>query len=283
MPNPLKDVVAIGKRLLELAGEGPPPKELLREYKENEVRRDFAEDLLARAATVSFAFDRLHELTPLFNEIWREVDAKRSKANDPVEIPREVLEKEDRWGVEADAMTALIYYEIKSIADMLSEFGIEVETGTELEYLLKARDRFLAHPKLLGIARRANRGGTIPIGEGFLRRDAVNLNTLDYDRAAVDGRQKQVKSDDWPKERVRNKEIIRTAKRNEKLTPEQITQVMAFGVRDADVEKAVAELATVFKDRFLPIVKELSAEAREKFGFEPYPEGPTYSVKWSGL
>jgi hypothetical protein len=65
------------------------------------------------------------------------VDAKRSKTNEPVEIPREVLEREERWEIEADAMTALIYYETKSIADMLSEFGVEVPTGTELEYLLK--------------------------------------------------------------------------------------------------------------------------------------------------
>lgn len=282
MANPLKDVVTAGKKLLDLAGEDPP-NDGLREYKQNEARREYAQDIVGRAETVSFAFDRLHALTPELQEIWKAIDAKRPKTDEAVEIPKELIEGEDRLNVEADAMTALIYYESKSIVDMLRELRVDVPKATELEYLLRVRDRFLAHPKPLGVARRANRGGSIPVGEGFLQRNAVNLDTLDNARAAADGLTKEVRVGQWPEERIKNEETLRSRETNEKLPQEQITRLMAFGIRDPDVPKVIGELAQLLATAFLPIVQEYASEAIEKWGLEPVPEGPIVCMRFSAF
>src|SRR4029077_7541249 len=77
--------------------------------------------------------------------------------------------------------------------------------------------------------------------------------------------------------------VLRSALSASSSWPEEITRIMAFGVRDADVEKAVAELAIVLQDQFLPVVEKLAKEAFARFKLEPCPDGPAFSVKWSGL
>ena len=53
-----------------------------------------------------------------------------------------------RWNVEAEALTHHIFYEMKSVADMIDQWGISPRAGGELEYALKCRDRFLSHSQL---------------------------------------------------------------------------------------------------------------------------------------
>lgn len=273
-----------GQKLLDLAGDGVPARETLVEYKDNESRRDFAEDLVARVATISFAFERLYGLTLVHNEIWEAMEARRTQSSsNPVEIPGDLRDREAQADVEADAMTALIYYETSSVVHMLSSFNVALPKGSELEYVVKARDRFLVHPKLKGVTRRPNRGGAIPVGEGFLQRDAVSLNTLDYDRAAVDGLLEQMKGKDRNKERQKNEEIVRGGKWNERLSREEVTRIMAFGVREPNIERAMEELGSLLASQFLPVVEALVKEAVDKFGFENYPEGPTFSYRWDAF
>src|SRR5438094_9873815 len=74
---------------------------------------------------------------------------------------------EARWHSETDVLTFYIYYELNSIADMLAQWAIMPVAGSDLEYALKARDRFLAHPELCRVSPRYSRTQSIPVVAAF--------------------------------------------------------------------------------------------------------------------
>src|SRR5438034_10880911 len=75
---------------------------------------------------------------------------------------------EARWHSETDVLTFYIYYELKSIADMLAQWAIMPVAGSDLEYALKARDPFLAHPELCRVSPRYSRTKSITVDRGVL-------------------------------------------------------------------------------------------------------------------
>jgi hypothetical protein len=68
-----------------------------------------------------------------------------------------MLQAQERWDLESDSLAFYIYYELKSVADILGQWNIVPTAGSALEYALKARDRFLAHPEFCRIGPRSNR------------------------------------------------------------------------------------------------------------------------------
>ena len=98
------------------------------------------------------------------------------------EITPQMLQARERWDLESDSHTFYIYYELKSIADILEQWAIFPSAGSVLEYALKARDRFLAHPEFCRIGPRSNRSA----GYRHLRSLTAN-DDCDCDRFASTG------------------------------------------------------------------------------------------------
>lgn len=230
-----------------------------------------------RIQRMAFAYDRLCELSI---EYWRmsdELDRNRDE-NGSCEITPQMLQAQERWDLESDSLAFYIYYELKSVADILEQWTIVPAANSALEYALKARDRFLAHSELCRIGPRSNRSKVLPRGPAPAFSHIASLQgweTIVRDEYLA---QLQITTTyDVNQEATKNRRILLSRQRNEKLSSEEVLRVKAFGAPEPDLGRALKELAVLLSSSALPKIATVSAEAVNRFGFEEIPDGPVFS------
>lgn len=276
--NPLAEFVRKGSALLNIVGGEQVAAAAYSAFTRNSEERTFCTDLCDRVHRIAFAFDRLCELTDLDNE---RAAQRRQVLNeqDRYELTEEMLQSSGRWDVETDLLTFYIYYELKSVIDMIRQWNIEPTNGSDLEYALKARDRFLAHPEFCRVSPHSNRGKVIP-QKGMTQCEIASLRQWDSITQTEYLRTLRMSEPiDREAEVCRNNTIISGRRRNERLTQEEVMRIKAFGVREPNLERAVAELAMILESGALPRIKEVCDCAINDFGFEPIPDGPTFVTR----
>jgi hypothetical protein len=273
--NPLGAFLGAGVALLNIAGGEDIPPAAYAAFTRNSEERTFCTDLCDRVHRIAFAFDRLCELTEIDNTISRQ---RKERFDDlgQYQLTAEMLQDGGRWDVETDLLTFYIYYELKSVTDMLRQWDLEPTSGSELQYALKARDRFLAHAEFCRVSPRANRGKCIP-RKGLTQCDIASLRQWDsVTQAEYLKKLNMSEPIDREAEVCRNNKIILSRERNEKLTEQEVIRIKAFGVRELYLEKAIGELAQLLDPGALSRIRSVCNDAITNFGFEPIPDGPTF-------
>jgi len=278
--NPFACFLEAAFRMLNIAGAGQPIADSDRAaYARHTEERNFCEDVCDRIQRMAFAYDRLCELSM---EHWRmsdELNQKRDE-NGRCEISPQMLQAQERWDLESDSLTFYIYYELKSVADILGQWSIVPAAGSALEYALKARDRFLAHPEFCRIGPRSNRSKALAKGSPAFS-DIASLQqweTVVRDEYLA---QLQISAPyDQPQEAQKNQQILLSKPRNERLRDEEVLRVKAFGAPEPDLTGALKELAAALHSSTLSKIAQVNAEAIQRFGFEEIPDGPVYSQRF---
>jgi hypothetical protein len=271
MPNPLTSFVAEAGRQLDLVQAEHPPDDQLEAFIENQRRIDFLRDIVGRARMLRQSYDRLDDLS----EQCRGQDRQRRELPESRPgvrpVPQAMLDAEERWLAEVDCFTSLIYYEVTSIVTMLRPLGLGVDYKAELLFLVKLRDRFLSHVQISGV-RKGPRAGWSIGDRGQLSRDVVALHSWTSEELRVLGRSGfTIGSPEWEAQRRDNEQLVISRKRNENFTPAELAGLYAAGVRECDLEAALAQLATVLQERLLPVLILEAEQAIERFGFERWP------------
>jgi len=191
-----------------------------------------------------------------------------------------MLRAQERWDLESDSLTFYIYYEVKSVADIVGQWTIIPAAGSALEYALKARDRFLAHPEFCRIGPRSNRSKALAKGAPAFS-DIASLQqweTVVRDEYLA---QLQITAPyDQAQEAEKNRQILLSKPRNERLRNEEVLRVKAFRAPEPDLAGALKELAALLHSSVLPKIAQVSAEAIKRFGFEEIPDGPVFSQRF---
>lgn len=252
------------------------------DFTRNAEQRNFCADLASRIERISFGFDRLCELTSEHFKFTDAIDAKRG-GNRTYTYTAEEVEAMARWHTEADVLTFYIYYELKSVCDMIRQWHLAPRAGSELEFALKARDRFLAHPEVSKVVPNQFRGKAIPYRTGMTRCYIAGLQQWDaisrdcYLRSL--GMPTGVSQPGAEKEAVGNEGVIRRSTRNRDLKHDEVTRLKAFGVREPDLEKALREFASEVLPHVLKRIVDIHEEAVSRFGFERGTAGPLMLAK----
>jgi hypothetical protein len=273
--NPLSGFLQASAKLLDIAGTGNISTKDYADFTRNSEERNFCADVCDRVHRIGFAFDRLCELTKVYHDAAEE-RKRRTTENGICELSPEMLQAEGRSDVESDVLTFYIYYELKSVADILEQWAITPAGGLELEYALKARDRFLAHPEFCRVSPQANRMKSFPLN-GPTSCDIASLQQWDtVTQAEYLAKLSMAPPIDRQAEVRRNSDINLSKKRNEKLTEEEVIRIKAFGAREPQLAKALEELALLLNTKALPKIASVCADAVNRLGFEQIPDGPTF-------
>jgi hypothetical protein len=150
------------------------------EYARVIEERRYVIDVLDRVEMLAFTYSRLNALSGLYRDAEAQMDmTKRVTRQEPLTwgIPDEVEWQRDCRAREAQVLVAFVYYELTSLAHMLRGLKVRIPGG-ELEYLVKARDKFLAHPRFGSRTRNAHGAMSIP-RVGLLHAHAIHANETD--------------------------------------------------------------------------------------------------------
>jgi hypothetical protein len=71
--------------------------------------------------------------------------------------------------------------------------------------------------------------------------------------------------------RARNEQLLRSGKKAERYTTEEVDAIIMYGVREPSLQGAFEELARVLADMALPRIQELFRRAVSDFGFSHLP------------
>jgi hypothetical protein len=278
--NPFASFLKASFRMLNIAGSCEPIVASDRSaYARNADERNFCEDVCDRIQRIAFAFDRLCELSIEHWKMSDELNQNRDE-NGCCEITPQILQAQERWDLESDSLTYYIYYELKSVADILEQWTIVPGASSALEYALKARDRFLAHPEFCRIGPRSNRSKVLSKGAPVFSNIAClqQWETVVRDEYLA---QLQITTPyDNQQEATQNRRILLSRQRNERLSNEEVLRVKAFGAPEPDLGRALKELAVFLESSALPKIANVSAEAINRFGFEEIPDGPVFSQRF---
>jgi hypothetical protein len=237
---------------------------------------NFAIDLCNRVQRLSAAFDLLCGLTD------RQLASQRQENHnrDPTGCYTFTEEDEQarvRIRVESEMLTHYLYYELKSVTGMLRLWNIKVVPGSELEYLLKARDRLLAHPEIFRIAPTPFGGISYPLSGGFME---VAIGTpFPTDSLCETYYRLRLGTDteaNRTAEQERNELLLRSKAKNERLTEEEVTRIKLFGVREPNMLAALKEFAMLLA-RSLADIKRIVDKAVNENGYERCTFGPLQS------
>lgn len=277
--NPFVRFLEAAFKMLNIAGPSEQIAAIDRSaYAQNADQRNFCEDACDRIQRMAFAYDRLCELSI---EHWKMSDKLNHDRdeNGRCEIAREMLQAQARWDLESDSLTFYIYYELKSIADILGQWTIVPAANSALEYALKARDRFLAHPEFCRVAPRSNRSMSISKGGPAFSAIASlqQWETVVRDEYLA---QLQITTPyDSQHEAGENRRILLSRRPNERLSDQEVLRVKAFGAPEPDLGRALKELAALLESGAMPRIAAVGTEARSRFGFEEIPDGPVFSQR----
>jgi len=277
--NPLNGFLLAVEPVMQIAWDGAAQQAVDRaryeEFTSNAEERNFSHDVVDRAGQLSYCFDRLCELGIEYNEIRTAMKQGQpnSQGVDLSLVPPAVLAREEKWVQELHVITGFCFYEIKSICDMLKMWGVNLDGCQELRFVLKSRDRFLAHPRLGGIMRLAHRSYGIPFDGGPVEASVSGLNSfdpitrahylaslgLDEGTPILDEAQRQA-----------NEACVLSPDQNHRLDAAGITRLKAFGLRDANLKSALRELAQVLETQVLPRIQTVFETAKREFGFASF-------------
>jgi hypothetical protein len=276
MASPFDGFLAEARRLTNLVSSGDPIEDArARDFVANRKRMDFLEDLIGHLAVLAFCYEGLCRLADHLRELDARMEAlpiEAGRGNVRI-IPPELSAEEEARLVEGDALTSLVYYEVTTVVGMLRQVGVAADPGSEIQYMTKVRDRFLAHVRLSGVARGVNHGHACP-ERGFLRRDVVSLSSWSEETVrALGDHALGIGSPEWQAQRTRNETLVLSTKRNEDFTPEEKIGLMAAGVRECEPELALEQLAAIAGRELLPIIEREARKAIEDFGWERWELG----------
>jgi len=214
-------------------------------------------DVLDRAEMLAFTYSRLRALTGLYWEAEVQIHAN-CVVSEPgtLEVPDEIAWQKKHLALEASVLVSFVYYELTSLAHMLKDLKMQIPQG-ELQYLVKARDKFLAHQMLHGPVRNAHGAMSIP-RVGLLHAHAICADETDpvlieYYRSSF----APTTEADAARFRGENEEMILS---EERLSPKKRLRLKAFGIREPSLEASLEEMAKLLLTSALPEVERVSAQ-----------------------
>ena len=232
------------------------------EYARVIEERRYLSDILDRVEMLAFTYSRLKALSGLYREAEAQMNAaKRVAGEEPPtwEVPDEIVWLRDSRGLEASVLASFVYYELASLATMLKGLRVQIPKG-ELQYLIRARDKFLAHPMFSGRVRNAHAAMSIPRG-GLLYAHVVHADEgdpvlLDHYRSFFALKT----AADEARLRGENEKLILSPKKNTKFSEDERMRLKAFGIREPNLEASVDEMASLLLASTLPAVERISAQ-----------------------
>ncbi len=203
--------------------------------------RRYVSDVLDRAEMLAVTYSRLKALSDLFLEAEARIAPRVS--NEDRKMPDEIVWQRDYWALEACVLVSFVYYELTSLSHMLIDnLKLPIPQGG-WQYLIKARDKFLAHPmfrdparnKSGGLTRNAHRTISITVG-GLLHPYAVSADEidpvlLDHYCAAVAA----MSTVDQVTLRGENETLILSGTRNNHFSEVEKLRLKAFGIQEPDL------------------------------------------------
>jgi hypothetical protein len=271
--NPLREFLDDVEPTISLAWDAEAQQlsaENAAAFTANEEERHFAADIVTRVTLLSHAYDRLCELGIDWLEIWRGITQEQPHphAVNLSIVDKSLLRRKTLCEREIHLVMSFLYYEIKSVMDMMKQWGVLVTTG-ELRYLTKVRDRFLAHPQQGGVMRFANASMSFPEDGGPAQVAIASLSQ--WNPISQRHYLAQLNLSDSParnaSQRSANESILLSATRNRKLKPNEIVRLKAFGIREPKLTAALEELANLLRTRIATRIKDIHATACRDFGF----------------
>jgi hypothetical protein len=228
--------IALGPHSIESADE-------LEAFVMVQEELNFTLDLCHRVQRLSATFDLLCNLTDRQLSFKRKENENRG-ATGSFTFTEEDEQARIRIRVESELLTHYLYYELKSATDMLRLWNIKVVPGSELEYVLKARDRLLAHPEIFRIAPSPFGAASYPLSGGFMTvyigtpfaTDSFHENYYSSKLGIGPGSNPAT-------EQKRNELLLRSKSKNEQFTEEEVTRIKLFGVREPDLLAALNQFA----------------------------------------
>jgi hypothetical protein len=232
------------------------------EYARVIEERRYLIDILDRVEMLAFTYSRLNALSGLYRDAEAQVDiTKRVTRQEPLtwEVPDEIAWQTDYRALEAQVLVAFVYYELTSLAHMLTGLNVRVPGG-ELQYLVKARDKFLAHPMFGSRVRNAHGALSIP-RVGLLHAHAIHANETDpvllnHYSASFAPRN----TADEARLRDENERLILSGKKNSHFSVDERLRLKAFGIREPDLEASLTEMASLLLTSALPEVERIGAQ-----------------------
>jgi hypothetical protein len=232
------------------------------EYARVIEERRYVIDILDRVEMLAFTYSRLKALSGLYRQAEAHMDnANRVTREEPLtwEVPDKLMCRRDYLALEARVLASFVYYELTSLAHMLNGLKIQILRG-ELQYLVKARDKFLAHPMFRGRVRNAHGAMSIP-QDGLLHAYAIHADEtdpvlLDYYRVSF----AQKGAADEVRLRSENEKLILSRTKNSDFSPDERLRLKAFGVREPSLDASLQELASLLMTSALPEIERVSAQ-----------------------
>lgn len=233
------------------------------EYARVMGERRYVIDILDRVEMLAFAYSRLSALSGLYRDAEFQVDStKRGTREEPLtwEVPDEIVWQRDCRALEGRVLVAFVYYELTSLTHMLLKgLNVPMPRG-ELQYLVKARDKFLAHPVFGGRVRNAHVAMSIPL-VGLLHAHAIHTDEHDPVLRDYYGNAFALKNaEDEARLRDENERLILSDKRNDRFSAAEQQRLKAFGIREPNLGASLDEMATLLLVSALPEIERIAAQ-----------------------
>ena len=232
------------------------------EYARVIEERRYVIDVLDRVEMLAYAHSRLNALSGLYRDAEAQMDGtKRESREEPLtwEVPDEIVWQWDCRALEGRVLVAFVYYEMTSLAHMLRALRVSIPKG-ELEYLVKARDKFMAHPVFGSRVRNAHSAMSIP-RVGLLHAHAIYGDEVDP--ALIDhynGPFAPKNAADRARLRDENERLILSSKRHCDFLADERSRLKAFGIREPNLEGSLNEMAKLLLSSAFPEIERIAAQ-----------------------
>ena len=232
------------------------------EYARVMEERRYVIDVLDRVEMLALTYSRLRALSGLYRHAEAQIAmTKCIIREEPLtwEAPKEIEWQIDYLVLEARVLTAFVYFELTSLEKMLKGLNVPVSEG-ELQYLVKARDKFLAHPMFGSRVRNAH-GALSITQDGLLHPHAIYANETDsvlFNHYSISFALR----DSAGEARLRddNEKLIRSTMKNRNFTADEKLRLKAFGIREPDLDASLKEMANLLLTSALPEVERIGAQ-----------------------
>lgn len=232
------------------------------EYARVMEERRYVTDVLDRVEMLAFTHSRLNALPGLYRDAEAQMDCtKRVTRDEPLtwEVPDEIVWQRDCRALEGRVLVSFVYYELTSLAHMLKALKVPIPKG-ELQYLVKARDKFLAHPVFRGRVRNAHGAMSIP-QVGLLHTYAIH--TDEGDPVLIDHYSSLFapkNAADKARLRDENEQLILSRKKNFEFSADEWLRLKAFGIREANLGASLKEMAELLLSSALPEIERIAGQ-----------------------
>ncbi len=286
MPHPFETFLEAASSQMAISSPAAHTRSLLgysetekEAYVRNKLEREFLGDLVERVKMIAFSYERLTDLTGEHGEIYAAIRAEQpGHGIDLSRLSPDLLSRDTRWRLTAETLSAFIYYETKSVTDMIGGWRV-INEASELGYFLKVRNFFLAHPSQSAFMRRPRRTIQIPAGRsGPVLQHMTGTNRLDAIEQEVCVRHLgMTKPVDLNRQRSENEEFLRRLReRGEDADPNSVLKLNTFGTREPDLDTSLRDLAQILEAGVSPRIALAFANAVDRFGFQRSPR----TIQW---